>query len=63
LDHPIVVTESEYEAGFNLADAGLPADQGVVFVVPRKTRTTTTAPAKPLLETAKMLMAITPNGI
>jgi hypothetical protein len=63
LDHPIVVTENEYEAGFNLADAGLPADQGLVFVLPRKTRATTTIPPKPLLETAKMLMAVTPNGI
>jgi hypothetical protein len=63
LDHPIVVTENEYEGGFNLADAGLPANEGVVFVLPRQARTTTTMPPKPLLETAKMLMAITPNGI
>jgi hypothetical protein len=62
LDHPIVVTEDEYEDGFSLADAGLPADKGVVFVLPRKERATTTPP-KPLLERAKMLMAITPNGI
>jgi hypothetical protein len=63
LDHPIVVTEDEYENGFSLATAGLPADQGVVFVVPRQARATITTPPKPLLETAKMLMAITPNGI
>jgi hypothetical protein len=59
-DYPIVVTEDEYENGFSLADAGLPADKGLVFVLPRKTRVTS---SKPLLETAKMLMAITPNGI
>jgi hypothetical protein len=60
LDFPIVVTEDEYDNGFSLADAGLSADKGLVFVVPRTTRATA---AKPLLETAKMLMAITPNGI
>jgi len=63
LDHPIVITEDEYENGFHLAAAGLPPDKGLVFVVPRKTRATITTPPKPLLETAKMLMAITPNGI
>jgi hypothetical protein len=63
LDHPIVVTEDEYENGFSLANAGLPADEGVVFVLPRQARATITTPPKPLLETAKMLMAITPNGI
>ena len=57
-DHPIVVNEDD--AGFSLADAGLPPEKGLVFVLPRKERVTT---GKPLLETAKMLMAITPNGI
>src|SRR5919108_3780134 len=60
LDFPIVVLEDEYDDGFHLAAAGLSADNGVVFVLPRKARTTT---GKPLLETAKMLMAVTPNGI
>ena len=59
LDHPIVITEDEYDDGFHLADAGL---SPVVFVLPRDTRPTTAGPP-PLLETAKMLMAITPNGI
>ena len=62
LDFPIVVTEDEYEGGFHLAAHGLPTNNGVVFVVPRKERVTTNTP-KPLLETAKMLMAIVPNGI
>ncbi|MCA6116055.1 hypothetical protein J6524_14300 [Bradyrhizobium sp. WSM 1738] len=57
---PIVITEDEYEDGFSLLEAGIPTDTGVVLVVPRKTRAT---PGKPLLETAKMLMAVTPNGI
>lgn len=60
LAKPIVITEDEYEAGFSLADAGLSVTNGVVFVVPRYTRATA---GKPLLETAKMLMAVTPNGI
>jgi len=63
LDHPIVLTEKEYEDGFSLADAGLPPEEGLVFVLPRVERATTTAPRPPLLETAKMLMAVTPNGI
>ena len=61
---PIVITEDEFEAGFSLADAGLTVAEGVVFVLPRDARVTgATTPAGPLLETAKMLMAITPNGI
>jgi hypothetical protein len=62
LEQPIVITEDEYEDGFSLADAGLSATNGVVFVLPRNTRPTTFG-GPPLLETAKMLMAITPNGI
>ena len=61
-EEPIVITEDEYDDGFTLEDAGLGTDEGIVFVVPRQTRVTT-AGATPLLETAKMLMAITPNGI
>jgi len=60
LTQPIVVTEDEYDDGFSLADANLTPDQGVVFVLPRYSRVSA---AQPLLETAKMLMAITPNGI
>ena len=60
LAKPIVITEEEFAAGFSLADAGLSVTNGVVFVVPRYTRATA---GKPLLETAKMLMAVTPNGI
>jgi hypothetical protein len=66
LANPIVITEDEYEDGFSLANAGLSASDGVVLVLPRKTRATLTTAgglAPPLLETAKMLMAVTPNGI
>jgi hypothetical protein len=68
LEKPIVITETEYEEGFSLADAGLRTagvNDGIVFVLPRKSRATLGAPPPPapLLETAKMLMAVTPNGI
>jgi len=62
LQQPIVITEDEYEDGFSLADAGLSVTEGVVLVLPRNARATTFG-GPPLLETAKMLMAITPNGI
>ena len=62
LQQPIVLTEIEYDGGFSLADATLPS--AVVFVVPDPSRATTTVATPPaLLETAKMLMAVTPNGI
>ena len=35
LEQPILITEDEYEEGFNLLDAGLTATNGVVFVLPR----------------------------
>jgi len=60
LARPIVITEDEYEDGFSLASAGLSPTNGVVLVVPRYARATA---GQPLLETAKMLMAVTPNGI
>jgi|RhiMethySRZTD1v2_1073278.scaffolds.fasta_scaffold303083_2 hypothetical protein len=70
LELPIVITEQEYADGFSLADAGLldtatGENLGVVFVLPKTKRATTGAagPPPPLLETAKLLMAITPNGI
>jgi hypothetical protein len=63
LEQPIVIKEDEYDVGFNLEDAGLSRDDGVVFVLPRDTRPTTAGPPPSLLETAKLLMAVTPNGI
>jgi hypothetical protein len=71
LELPIVITEKEFEDGFRLADADLLGTNGenlgVVLVVPEKKRATIGAPLPadpaPLLETAKMLMAVTPNGI
>ena len=54
LMNPIVIEESTYVAGYHA-----PAD-AVVFVIPDPSRIT---PGGPLLETAKLLMAVTPNGI
>jgi hypothetical protein len=64
LTNPIVITEAEYDEGFSLGSASLAPD-GVVLVVPNPARATgSTVPGGPsLLETAKMLMAVTPNGI
>jgi hypothetical protein len=64
LTKPIVITEKEYDEGFSLGSAGL-APEGVVLVVPDASRASgSTVPGGPsLLETAKMLMAVTPNGI
>ena len=69
LQLPIVITEKEYVDGFSLADAGLldanGENIGVVFVLPRPDRPTigSPSPPAPLLETAKFLMGITPNGM
>jgi hypothetical protein len=62
LERPIVITETEYDDGFSLADTTLAGV--VVLVVPDQNRATrTVSPPSALLETAKMLMAVTPNGI
>jgi hypothetical protein len=57
LTNPIVLTESEFAEGW-VRDS----DDEVVFVLPDSSRVTMTA-GTPLLETAKLLMACTPNGI
>jgi hypothetical protein len=63
LKSAVVITETEHDNGFTMQD-----DDQVVFVLPRDTRITTGAITSPphsseLLETAKLLMACTPNGI
>jgi len=57
LTNPIVLTESEFAEGW-VRDS----DDEVVFVLPDSSRVIMTA-GTPLLETAKLLMACTPNGI
>lgn len=58
LTNPVVITEAEYYQGYHLQDP-----DGVVFVLPNEPRTGTPPPHRSLLETAKLLMACTPNGI
>jgi len=62
LDQPIVIKEDEYVNGYQLDREGLDPTKAVVFVVPRPARLINPGAAG-LIETAKMLMAITPNGI
>jgi hypothetical protein len=53
LASPIVITEDEYDAGWEADD-----DNQIVFVLPNRARQ-----VGDLLENAKLLMAVTPNGI
>jgi hypothetical protein len=53
LTSPIVITEAEYDGGWDSDD-----DDQVVFVLPNASRQ-----ANNLLESAKLLMACVPNGI
>src|SRR5262245_11759381 len=55
LSHPVVLTEEEYEIGWQQDH-----EDEVVLVLPNDTRKHGGAN---LLETAKLLMAVTPNGI
>ena len=57
--NPVVVTETEYNNGFHLTDP----QTGIVFVIPDRSRVGTPPKHQSLLDTARMLMAITPNGI
>ena len=57
LKSAVVITESEYDNGFVLDDA-----DEVAFVLPNQSRVTP-RPGQSLLDTARLLMAATPNGI
>jgi hypothetical protein len=52
---PVIITEEEHDNDYTMQD-----ENEVVFVLPRRERAGTSAN---LLETAKLLMACTPNGI
>jgi hypothetical protein len=58
LENPVVITEAAYKNHYKLRD-----DNEVVFVLPDPRRVQTNEPGQHLLETARLLMAITPNGI
>jgi hypothetical protein len=57
LERAVVITEDEYDNDYTRQ-----ADNEVVFVLPNLDRVTP-RPGQTLLETAKLLMAATPNGI
>jgi hypothetical protein len=58
LTNPVVITEDEYFDGFHMQGT-----DGVIFVLPNQPRTEKPPRGQTLLETAKLLMACTPNGI
>ena len=58
LNHPVVLTEDEYNNGWQQDH-----DNEVVLVLPNDGRKTAASGGHTLLETAKLLMAVTPNGI
>jgi hypothetical protein len=57
LNRCVIIKEDEHDAGYTME-----FEDDVVFVLPRKSRLKPPATAN-LLETAKLLMACTPNGI
>jgi hypothetical protein len=60
LSSPTVITETQYNQGYTPSNP----DVDVVFVLPNKPRVDTMPPpGQSLLETARFLMAATPNGI
>jgi hypothetical protein len=58
LKAPVVITEDQYNNNYVQQDP-----DGVVFVLPNPPRTVAPPQGQSLLETAKLLMACTPNGI
>jgi hypothetical protein len=58
LANPVVITEDSYNNGYKMRHRN-----EVVFVLPNRPRTAKPPPGQTLLETAKLLMACTPNGI
>jgi len=59
LECAVVISEQEYYDGYTI-----PQDSPeIVFVLPNSNRVRLHPSGRPLLETAKLLMATTPNGI
>ena len=57
LNSAVIITEDEYDSGHVLHHS-----DAVAFVLPNKSRVTP-RPGQSLLDTARLLMAATPNGI
>jgi hypothetical protein len=58
LRRAVIITEEEHDNRYVMQD-----DDEIVFVLPNPTRTIPGASQHQLLESAKLLMACTPNGI
>ena len=58
LTRAVIITEEEHDNDYTMQD-----DNEVVFVLPNRARAGAGASQYQLLETAKLLMACTPNGI
>jgi hypothetical protein len=58
LRRAVIITEEEHDNHYVMQD-----DDEIVFVLPNPTRTIPGASQHQLLESAKLLMACTPNGI
>jgi hypothetical protein len=58
LKRAVVIKEAEYDANYTMQHP-----DEVVFVLPNHTRPGNPAPGQSLLDTARLLMACTPNGI
>ncbi|MFY9772542.1 MAG: hypothetical protein WBX95_17220 [Xanthobacteraceae bacterium] len=59
VERAVVISEKEYYAGYTIPIAS----PEIVFVLPNPNRVRLHPSGHPLLETAKLLMATTPNGI
>jgi hypothetical protein len=57
LERPVVITEAEHDSHYTMQ-----ADNEVVFVLPNPDRVKP-RPGQSLLDTARLLMSCTPNGI
>jgi hypothetical protein len=53
---PVVISEEQYDKGYHRKN-----DNDVIFVLPKHDGTC--PPGQNLLDTARLLMALTPNGI
>jgi hypothetical protein len=58
LERAVIITEEEHDDDYTMQDP-----KEVVFVLPNRNRVISSPTASHLLETAKLLMACTPNGI
>ena len=60
LANPVVITEAQFNQGYTVGNPNV----DVIFVLPNQPRVDLTPPpGQTLLDTARLLMACTPNGI